>query len=58
MGRFLEADAPRQLAQVIAANDELPRLSVDMAEAGLRGNNTVETARLYRAVDETAFTNW
>jgi hypothetical protein len=55
--RSLEADAAGELAELVAADDELSRLSVYMAEAGLRGDNAIESTRLYRAVDETAFTN-
>jgi hypothetical protein len=53
-----EADAACQLAQLITTDDEFPSLSVDMTEAGLRRDDSIESARFYRAVDETAFTNW
>jgi hypothetical protein len=57
MGRFLEADTARELAQLIAGDDELACLPIDMAEPGLRGDDAVESTRLYRVADETAFTS-
>ncbi len=53
-----EADAPGQLLELIATNDELARQTIDVAEPGLRRDDPVQTARLYRGADETAFTSW
>lgn len=57
MRRFLETDPPSQLVELIAANDQLAGLAIDVAQAGLGGDDSVEAARLYR-VDETALTSW
>jgi hypothetical protein len=56
--RFLEADTARQLAQLIAPDDEPASLSVDVAQAGPGGDDAVEAARLYRRVDVNSFTSW
>src|SRR5436190_6275973 len=46
MRGFLEADAARQLPQLVAADDQLAGLAVDMAQAGLGGDDAIETPRL------------
>jgi hypothetical protein len=56
--RGFKADTAGEFAELVAADDELSRLSVYMAEASLRGDDAVEPTRLYRAVDETALTSW
>jgi hypothetical protein len=58
MRRFLEADAAGQLFELVAADDELPRQTIDVAQARLRRYDPIQTARLYRSTDETAFTSW
>jgi hypothetical protein len=58
MGGFLDADAAGELAEVIASDDESSRLAVDMAQARLGSDDSIESTRLYRAADETAFTSW
>lgn len=58
MRRSLEADAPRELLDRVAADDELARLAVDVTEARLTSNDPVEAARFYRRGDETSFTSW
>ena len=57
LGGLLEAHAARQLAQLVAANDELTRLAIDVAQTGLAGDDAVQTARFYRLVDESSFTS-
>ena len=57
MGCRFEAHPTRELAQLIAANNQLPGLAIHMAQPSLSGNDTIEAARFYRTVDETAFTN-
>src|SRR6266699_1107277 len=58
MRSCFEADAPGQLLELIATNDELARQTSDVAEPGLRRYDPVQPARLYRGADETAFTSW
>jgi len=48
MGGSLEADATRELTELVATDDELSRLAVDMAQARLGCNDSVEPAGLYR----------
>jgi len=55
---FFEADAPGQLFELVAADDQLTGLTVNVTEPGLRRYDAIKTARLYRGADETAFTSW
>jgi len=48
MGGSLEAYAARELTELVATDDELSRLAVDVAEASLGGNDPVEPTGLYR----------
>jgi len=48
MGGSLEADVTRELAELIATDDELPRLAIDVAQARLGCNDAVEPTGLYR----------
>jgi hypothetical protein len=57
VGGSLETHATGELAQLIAADDELAGLAIDMAQPGLGGDDTIEATRFYRAVDVTAFTS-
>jgi hypothetical protein len=41
MRGFFKAHPPRQLTQLVATNDELAGLPVDMAQPGLRGDDAV-----------------
>jgi hypothetical protein len=52
-----EADVASQIAELVAADDELARLSVDVAEARLSRDDTVEPSRLYRRADVSSFTS-
>jgi hypothetical protein len=54
MRRFLEGHLPRQLAELISADNEFACQAIDMAQAGLGRDDTVQPAGLYRCVDETA----
>jgi hypothetical protein len=58
MSGFLDADAAGELAEIISSDDESSRLAVDVAQARLRSDDSIESPRLYRAADETAFTSW
>lgn len=57
MGSRFETDPARELLQLIATDDELPRLAVDVAEPRLPGDDAVEAARLYRCADVSSFTS-
>ena len=48
MGGALEAYAARELAELVATDDELSRLAVDVAQASLGCNDPVEPTGLYR----------
>lgn len=54
-GRF-EADAAGELRQLITTDNEPAGLPVDVAQARLGCNDSVQAARLY-LVDETSFTS-
>ena len=57
--RLLECDLAGERLELVAADDELARESVDVTQTGLGGDDAVEAAGcgLYRCVDETAFTS-
>ena len=54
---FLERDTARQLLELVASDDQLTRLTIDVTETRLSGDDAVETAFLHRCADETAFTS-
>ena len=55
--RLLERHLAGERLELVAADDELARETVHVTQPGLRGDNAVEAAGLYRGVDETAFTS-
>ena len=62
MRRFLEADTTGQLLELVAADDQLADLAVNVTQARLSRDDPVETAGgaragRYRGADETALTS-
>jgi len=57
MRGFLEADPSGELTELIAADNEPPRLPIDVAESRLGRNYPVQSAGFYRRADETSFTS-
>ncbi len=58
MRGFLERHLARQLPELVAADDQLTGLAVDVAEARLGCNDAIQPAGFYRRVDETSLTSW
>jgi hypothetical protein len=57
MRGFFEAHLAGELLQLIATDDELTGLTVDVTEPSLPGDDAVEAARLYRCADVSSFTS-
>jgi hypothetical protein len=45
------------LIELVSTDDELAGLAIDVTEAGLSGDDAVETARLYRRADVNSLTS-